>query len=95
MGFYPYNPANGIYVLGSPAVNSAVLEVAGGKTFAIIAKNNSPENIYVASVMLNGKPYFKTCIRHVDIEAGGVLEFKMTNKPNLKQTLEINRPPLE
>ena len=94
MGFYPYNPANGIYVFGSPTVNSAVLEVAGGKTFTIIAKNNSPENIYVASVMLNGKPYVKTYLRHADIEAGGVLEFKMTNKPNLKQTLEINRPPL-
>jgi predicted alpha-1,2-mannosidase len=95
LGFYPYNPANGIYIMGSPAVNKAVIKVADGKTFTIIAKNNSAENIYVASVMLNGKTYNKTYIRHQDIEAGGVLEFKMSNHPNLKQTSKINRPPLE
>lgn len=94
LGFYPYNPANGVYILGSPAVNKAVLQVDNGKTFTIIAQNNSPQNIYVAAVKLNGKPYLNTYIRHSDIQNGGMLTFIMTNKPLKKQTLTANLPPL-
>jgi predicted alpha-1,2-mannosidase len=95
LGFYPFNPANGIYVLGSPAVNKAELQVAENKKFTVIAKNNSDKNIYVASVKLNGKPYAKSYIRHSDIINGGTLEFTMTDKPVLKETAIGNRPPME
>ncbi|TAF45490.1 MAG: glycoside hydrolase family 92 protein [Sphingobacteriales bacterium] len=94
LGFYPYNPANGVYILGSPAVNKAVLQVGNGKTFSIIAHNNSPKNIYVAATKLNGKPYLNTYIRHTDIQNGGELTFIMTDKPVKKQTLIANLPPL-
>ncbi len=95
LGFYPVNPANGVYVLGSPAVSKATIQVANGKTFVILAKNNSAKNIYVNSVILNGKPYPNTYIRHADIEKGGVLEFIMSDKPLMKVVPMGNRPPLE
>ena len=51
LGFYPVNAVTGVYVLGSPLVNHATLRVPGaGKTFTIVAENNSDRNIYVQSV---------------------------------------------
>ncbi len=94
LGFYPYNPANGVYILGSPAVDKAVIQLENGKKFTIIAQNNNNKNIYVSSVKLNGKPYLKTYIRHSDIQNGGVLTFTMTNRPIKKETLPVNLPPL-
>lgn len=77
MGFYPVNPADGRYMLGSPAVEEAVIQLAEGKTFRIEAKNQSSENIYVKSVALNGKPLSRNYITHQEVVEGGTLTFEM------------------
>lgn len=82
MGFYPVNPASGVYVIGSPALNSAAIQLADGKTFTIKADKPSAKNVYIQSAKLNGKPYSKTYITHSDISKGGTLEFVMGPKPN-------------
>ena len=82
MGMYPVNPAAGIYVFGSPVVDEATIAVPGGKSFTIVAKNNSAENVYIQSVELNGKPYSKSYITHPDIISGGELTFVMGPEPN-------------
>ena len=82
MGFYPVNPAAGAYVFGSPLFNEAEIELPGGKSFKIVAKNNSPENIYIQSAELDGKPYEKSFITHKDIMKGGVLTLTMGSTPN-------------
>lgn len=82
LGFYPVNPSNGVYVFGSPLFDEASIKLPGGKTFTIIAKNNSDQNIYIQSVQLNGKNYPYSYIRHQDLAKGGVLTFFMGNKPN-------------
>lgn len=84
MGFYPVNPANGIYDIGSPVLKKAVIHLAAGKNFTVLTKNPSKTNVYVQSVKLNGKPYNKTQITHSDIMNGGTLEFTMGSKPNQK-----------
>lgn len=84
LGFYPVNPAEGIYVIGSPAVEGATIDVGEGKTFTVTARNMSRENVYVQSVALNGQPLDKTYIRHADIMGGGTLEFVMGPAPNKK-----------
>ena len=76
LGFYPFNPCGGTYVLGAPQVPKATVNLAGGKTLTIIAKNLSKENMFVKSVAFNGKPVDKT-ISHADIMAGGELVFEM------------------
>ena len=81
MGFYQVNPANGAYVLGSPAADRVALSVGDGKTFTLTAHNNSAKNIYIQKATLNGKPYTKTYIRYADIIAGGELVLEMGNKP--------------
>jgi predicted alpha-1,2-mannosidase len=82
MGMYPVNPANGAYVFGSPLFNSAEIVLSEGKSFKIIAENNSKENLYIQSATLNGDAYTKTFITHKEIMKGGELVFKMGNTPN-------------
>ena len=77
MGFYPFNPCGGEYVIGAPQVEKATLHV-GSNTFTILAKNLSRENKYVKSVTLNGKHVTDWKIRHSDIMRGGELVFEMT-----------------
>ncbi|MCX6924764.1 MAG: glycoside hydrolase family 92 protein, partial [Verrucomicrobia bacterium] len=88
LGFYPVNPANGIYVIGSPVVKKAVVSLDakhyGGKKFTVLAPNNSPKNIYVQSASLNGKPLSRAWLRHEEIIAGGTLRLEMGPKPNLE-----------
>ncbi len=76
MGFYQVEPAGGRYVFGSPIIDKATIQVAGG-FFTIIAHNNSEENKYIQSVKLNGESYDKFYIDFADIAKGGVLEFEM------------------
>jgi len=81
MGFYPFNPCGGEYIIGAPQVACAKLKVGSGgvREFAVIAKNLSKENKYVKAVTLNGKPLTDWKIRHSDIMRGGELVFEMTN----------------
>jgi predicted alpha-1,2-mannosidase len=82
LGFYPVNAVTGVYVLGSPLVNHATLRVPGaGKTFTIVAENNSDQNVYVQSVELNGNPLTRSWIMHEEIVAGGELRFRMGGTP--------------
>lgn len=80
MGFYPVNPASGLYVFGSPLLKHTALNLANGKKFTINVANAG--KIYIQSVKLNGRPYTKTYIKHADIEAGGMLEFVMGDEPD-------------
>ena len=76
LGFYPFNPCGGEYVLGAPQIPKATVALPGGRTLAIVAKNLSKENMFVKSATFNGKPVDKT-ISHADIMSGGELVFEM------------------
>ena len=92
MGLYQVEPAGGRYIIGSPLFNKATMQVSGGKTFTIVATDNSKENIYVQSAKLNGKRYTKSYILYDDIRKGGVLELQMGNKPSAWGTKSADRP---
>ncbi len=77
MGFYPFNPCGGEYVIGAPQVPKVTLRLAGGKTFTVVAKALSRENKYVKSMTLNGNPVTDWKIHNADIMAGGELVFEM------------------
>lgn len=92
MGLYQVEPAGGKYIIGSPILDGAKVDVGDGKTFSIITKDNSSENIYVQSAKLNGKPYTKSYIMFNDIKKGGVLELQMGNQPSSWGTKKNERP---
>jgi predicted alpha-1,2-mannosidase len=82
LGFYPVFTASGQYVLGSPLFDRATIRLESGKTFTVEAIHQSPENIYIQSVELNGKAYPFSYIRHDDLMRGGTLKIRMGSKPN-------------
>ena len=92
VGFYQVDPAGGRYVFGSPLFDEATLNVGNGKTFRIVAHNNSSENKYIQSAKLNGKPYTRSYIDFKDIVRGGTLEFVMGNKPSQFGVKPSDRP---
>ena len=87
LGFYPVCPGTDVYVLGAPLFERLTIALDpawyGNKSFTVIGRNNSPENMFVQSVTLNGKPLERSWIRHHEIVTGGVLEFQMGPQPNL------------
>jgi predicted alpha-1,2-mannosidase len=88
LGFYPVNPAGGDMVIGSPLIDKATIHFDvphyGGKSFTVIAENNSRENVYIQSARLNGKNLRKSWLSHAELVGGGELHLKMGPKPNLK-----------
>jgi len=80
MGFYPFDPCGGTYVVGAPQFEEVSLALPGGKTFRVVAKGLSEKAKYVKSVSLNGKPLSGFSIRHDAITAGGELVFEMTDE---------------
>lgn len=93
MGFYQVNPADGVFVFGSPRFDKVEMKVRGNNVFIVEAENNSKENIYIRKVFLNGKPYPNSYITYEDIISGGTLKFVMGNKPNKRfGKAPANRP---
>ncbi len=82
LGFYQTEPASTRFWFGSPIVDKAEIN-AGGKTFTVIANNNSADNKYIQSITLNGKPYSLPFIDYSDMRAGGKLVFEMGPEPAL------------
>lgn len=94
LGFYPVAPASGQFVIGSPSVSHAVIDLSDGKNFVVKANNLSDKNIYIRSVSLNGKPWNKCYFSHSDIADGGELIFEMSSKPNKKWAVSDDAKPL-
>ncbi len=87
-----------IYEIGSPVFDKVTIHLDTnyykGKTFVIETINNSPENRYIQSATLNGKPLNKPWFYHRELVAGGKLVLKMGPKPNTKWgSREEDAPP--
>jgi predicted alpha-1,2-mannosidase len=93
IGIYPVTPGLPVYAIGSPVLGEAKISLAGGKSFAIKAHNNSKENKYIQSATLNGLPFDRTWITHEEITKGGELVFKMGSQPNKKWGTGKNAAP--
>lgn len=92
VGLYQVDPVGGRFVIGSPLFDKATVNVGGGKTFSVVAKNNSDKNIYVQSARLNGKNLKNSYVDFNDIRHGGTLELVMGPKPSKWATAAAYRP---
>lgn len=91
-GLYQVEPAGGKFIIGSPLFGKASLSVGDGRTFTVVAKDNSDKNIFIQRATLNGKPYTKSYISYNDIVSGGTLELQMGPKPSRWGTAKTDRP---
>jgi len=81
LGFYPVAPASNMYMLGSPAIKTAVIRFENGRTLSIEARNQGDWNVYVTKVILNGRQLNRDFLTYTDITNGGKLVFFMSDKP--------------
>ncbi len=80
LGLYP-NAGQDFYYIGSPSFTRATIKLPAGKTFVISSPAASPENQYIASATLNGKPWNQAWLRHTDLIDGGELVLEMVPEP--------------
>ena len=77
MGFYTVAPGDPTYSVGRPIFDKVKINLPNGKHFTVIAGNNSPENLFVQTLKLNGKIMEEPFFNHDEIIQGGILEFEM------------------
>ncbi|SEF60659.1 alpha-1,2-mannosidase, putative [Bryocella elongata] len=82
LGFYPVAPVSQIYIIGSPLVDHATVDLGSGKQLIIDAKRSSPTHQYVQSWTLNGVEQKRAWFRHSDITNGGHIVFQIGAEPN-------------
>lgn len=80
LGFYPVNPASGVFEIGVPAFKHSEI-VVNGKRFVIQAQGLSDVNRYIQTLELNGKPWNSFQISYKDIMKGGTLKVSMGPVP--------------
>lgn len=93
LGFYPVNPANGIYIIGTPSFADVKINLSDSLVFEIKANNLSEENFYIQSARLNGKELKRSYLFHDEIMNGGLLEFEMSGQPNKELWSNKNERP--
>lgn len=75
-----------VYEITSPIFDRVTLHLdpryySGGK-FTITARDNGPENKYIQSARLDGKPLTKPWFYHRELVDGGTLELQLGPEPN-------------
>ncbi|MBB5864658.1 GH92 family glycosyl hydrolase [Xanthomonas sp. 3058] len=93
LGLYPLRMGTPEYVIGSPLFKHASVRLPGGAMLTVNAPQNSPQNVYVQSLRLNGKPWRKTWLPHADIAKGATLDFVMGPEPSRWGTGPNDAPP--
>jgi predicted alpha-1,2-mannosidase len=77
LGFYPVCPGSDQYAIGSPLVTSASLHLENGKTLEIEVQNQSPKNVHIRKVLVNGKEINRNYLTYSEITNGGKITFIM------------------
>lgn len=82
IGFYQVAPGDPSWSLGRPLFGRVTVNLENGKTFTVETKNNSPENIYIQSAVMNGTELKSPFFDHEDIVNGGHLVITMGPEPS-------------
>lgn len=81
-GLTETDPAFGI---GSPVFDRIIIDLSrkyySGQQFVIETENNSPGNVYIQSISLNGNGLTSTFIPFADVVKGGIMVIKLSNEP--------------
>ena len=85
-GLHQACPGDPRFEIFTPLFDKVVLKLdpkyGSGGTFTIAAKNNSPENVYIQSAALNGRPLNRCWLNYQEIIAGGTLAVVLGPQPN-------------
>ncbi len=86
-----------VYELSGPVFRKITIHLDDnyfpGRQFVIEAKNALPENIYIQSAQLNGKPLDNFWFSHSELVKGGRLVLEMGPEPNKEWAAHSAMPP--
>lgn len=82
LGFYPLVMGSAEYAVGSPLFTKATVHLENGRDLVIKAPRNSPRNVYVQSLKVNGERWDSTALPHDLLARGATLEFAMGDEPS-------------
>ncbi len=92
IGLQQVCPGDLRYEITSPVFDEITIQLdpnyTSGKSFTVIAKDNSPENIYIQQATLNGEPLERCYLNYSEITTGGTLELEMGPEPNANWGIE-------
>ena len=71
-----------VWLISSPLFKKSILTFNNGRTFTIEAPQASPQNKYIQSAVLNGRPCNKLWFEHKELEQGGSLVLTLGPTPN-------------
>jgi predicted alpha-1,2-mannosidase len=99
MGLFEMDGGSGLnpaYEIASPIFEKITIVLDSvyypGKQFVILSKNFSPQNRYIQSAKLNGKPLNRFWFSHADLVRGGELELEMGSAPNKQWAVNSDHP---
>lgn len=81
-GIHPITPGTTRYEITSPLWERVSFDVGNGKRFTVVARNQSPGNLYIQSATLDGKPHAACWIDYKTIMSGATLELTLGPEPN-------------
>lgn len=79
LGIFPV-AGQDLFLIGSPLINTADIDLFNGNTIKIKAINNSDENIYVKTVSFNNNVISDFKVKASELLKGGELVFEMTSE---------------
>ena len=88
LGFYPVCPASSEYVLGAPLFKRAVIHLENGNEITIDAPDNNEENIYIGSMLFNGKDYTRNFYSYDALLQGADIKIRMLSSPNVTRGVD-------
>src|SRR5207248_5578050 len=77
LDFYPLQIGSPYYAVGSPLSTKATVHLENGRSIVVNAPKNSPSNVYVQGLKVNGKAYGKTFLPYDLLTKGATLDFDM------------------
>jgi len=90
-----FTDAKPIVELSSPVFNKATITLGDNKKLIIIAKNNSKTNMYIQSVVFNGKKLNNCWLYRDELMRGGTMIFNMGDKPNKAWGVKVPPPSVQ
>lgn len=82
MGLYAVDPVSATYIMSAPLFEKVTIPMDEGRELLIEAKRTSPDDKYIRSITVDGRPHDKLWIDHADLVKGAHIVFTLGPEPN-------------
>lgn len=82
LGFYPFCPGSGEYLIGMPIFDHATIHLSNGKSLNVTTESNYPQQQFIDSITVDAQAYRKCFIQHSELIQGMNFTFNLGMVPN-------------